>query len=45
MNRIFIRSNHTFIPDPILKFSDVYCFPKPLQELIVKAGFPAPTPI
>ncbi|CAD8085066.1 unnamed protein product [Paramecium primaurelia] len=44
-NRIFIKSAHTFVPDPILRFEDVYCFPRPLQELIVKAGFPAPTPI
>ncbi|CAD8068271.1 unnamed protein product [Paramecium primaurelia] len=44
-HNIFIRSQHVNVPDPIMRFEDVSCFPQMLMELLLKAGFKGPTAI
>ncbi|CAD8084420.1 unnamed protein product [Paramecium primaurelia] len=44
-HNIFIRSQHVNVPDPIMRFEDVQCFPQILMDLLLKAGFKGPTAI
>ncbi|CAD8167338.1 unnamed protein product [Paramecium pentaurelia] len=44
-HNIFIRSQHVNVPDPIMRFEDVSCFPQMLMDLLIKAGFKGPTAI